>query len=147
MRGDCLHNYKAEYLKNELSVYPVGLYSEYRIRRNGITADFDFVLKIAAFWWAIEIETTLRHLVDNAKKAAAVNIPLWIVVPTRQMKKQAVRKLSPMNLTPGGEPIKLFLLGQVQKEVSNYLSRGNIPVDAKINEPKMNVAPNIPLLT
>ena len=132
MRGRYLHTHKAEYLENELSVYPVGLYPEYRIRRNGVTADFDFVLKTDAFWWAIEIETTIRHLVDNAKKAAAVNIPLWIVVPTRRMKNQAVCKLSPLNLTPGGEPIKLFLLSDVHKEVRNYLSLfipANIPTD------------------
>jgi hypothetical protein len=122
MRGLCLHSYKDHKIRADLAIFPVRLYPECRICRNGVTGYFDFGVKGGDRMWAIEIETTIRHLVDNAKKAAAVNIPLWIVVPTCQIRKQAALKLRSLNLLPGGEPIKLLLVGQVQKEVANYLS-------------------------
>jgi hypothetical protein len=92
------------------------------MKRNGITAFFDLLLQIQAALLAIEIETSARHIHDTAIKAAIIDIPLWVVVPTRRIRKQVERKLAHLNVAPGGESIKLLLLGQVEKELTIYLS-------------------------
>jgi hypothetical protein len=122
MRGQFLHNYKAEWIRTKLIPTPVQVQMECRIRRNGITAYFDLLLQIQDVLLAIEIETSARHIHDTAMKAAIIDIPLWIVVPTRRIKEQARQKLAHLNVAPGGEPIKLSLLGQIENELMNYLS-------------------------
>ena len=122
MRGQFLHNYKAEWIRTQLIPYPVQVQLECRIKRNGITAYFDLLLQIRAALLAIEIETSARHIDDTAIKAAIIDIPLWVVVPTRRIRKQVERKLAHLNVAPGGESIKLLLLGQVEKELTIYLS-------------------------
>lgn len=71
---------------------------------------------------AIEIETTARHAVDNARKAAMVDVPLWVIVPTRRLKSDLTRKLKDLAIRSGNQPIKILLLGQLRKELTNYLS-------------------------
>ena len=71
---------------------------------------------------AIEVETTCRHAADNAWKAVQVSVPLWFVVPRRRLQFEIARKLDPLGLRPGGEPIKILLSGQVEQELVRYLS-------------------------
>ncbi len=122
MRGKSLHNHIAFRLKAILeSCYlPVSL--EHYIQRNGTADVVDILVQCGKIQWAIEIETTIRHALDNANKAAAVDIPLWIVVPTSSLAASVPARLKPLDLHPGGQPIKILLLGQVQKAVTNYLS-------------------------
>jgi hypothetical protein len=134
MHGQFLHNYKAEWIRTKLIPYPVQVRLECRIQRNGMTAYFDLLLQRQAALLAIEIETSARHIDDTAIKAAVIDIPLWIVVPTRRIRKQAQHKLAHIDVMPGGEPIKLLLLGQVEKEVMNYLS---LFITANSNSGKM----------
>ena len=122
MRGQPFHNLIASRVKTILQGFFRGVYLEYRFRRNGAVTDFDIFAQENLFALAIEVETTCRHGIDNAKKAAAVDIPLWIIVPTQTLKAQLSRRLQLLELRPGGEPIKIFLLGQLEQEVMNYLS-------------------------
>ena len=122
MRGQFLHNYEAEWIRTKLIPYPVQVWLECPVRRRGITAYFDLLLQIQAVLLAIEIETSARHIDDTAIKAAIIDIPLWVVVPTRRIRKQVERKLAHLDVAPGGESIKLLLLGQVEKELAIYLS-------------------------
>ena len=139
MRGQFLHNYKVEWIRTKLIPYPVQVRVEGRIKRNGMTAYFDLLLQIQAILLAIEIETSARHIDDTAIKAAVIDIPLWIIVPTRRIKKQVEHKLAHLNVAPGGESIKLLLLGQVEKELTIYLSlfiTANIDSGKLINKSK-----------
>jgi hypothetical protein len=43
-------------------------------------------------------------------------------VPTSNVKEQLLHKLKPLQLRPGGEPIKILLLGQLQEELEKYMS-------------------------
>ena len=122
MRGQPFHNLIASRAKTILQGFFRCVYLEYRFRRNGAVTDFDIFAQENLFALAIEVETTCRHGIDNAKKAAAVDIPLWIIVPTQTLKAQLSRRLQLLELRPGGEPIKIFLLGQLEQEVMNYLS-------------------------
>ena len=122
MRGQPFHNLIASRVKTILQGFFRCVYLEYRFRRNGAVTDFDVFAQENLFALAIEVETTCRHGVDNAKKAAAVNVPLWIIVPTQTLRAKLSRRLQRLGLRPGGEPIKIFLLGQLEQEVRNYLS-------------------------
>ncbi len=122
MRGKPFHNLIVSMAKTILQGFFRCVYLEYRFRRNGVVTDFDVFAQEDLFALAIEVETTCRHGIDNAKKAAAVDVPLWIIVPTQTLRAKLSRRLQLLGLRPGGEPIKIFLLGQLEQEVMNYLS-------------------------
>ena len=122
MRGKPFHNLIVSRVKTILQGFFRCVYLEYRFRRNGAVTDFDVFAQKALFALAIEVETTCRHGIDNARKAAAVDVPLWIIVPTQTLRAKLSRQLRLLELRPGDEPIKIFLLGQLEQEVMNYLS-------------------------
>lgn len=122
MRGMPLHNLTADKTGMTLSRFFKEVYPEYKYSRNGVTTYFDWFARQNQIVLAFEIETTARHGVDNAVKAAAVGVPLWIIAPTGKVKKRLLHKLAPLQLRPGGKPIKILLLGQLQKELEEYLS-------------------------
>jgi len=122
VRGDPLHKYQAEYLGGISRSFPVMTYIEYPKRKNDITDFLDVFIELGPFQLAIEIETTRRHLLDNARKAHALGIPVWFVVPTRKLRTQALKMLKPLNLRPGGQAIKVFLLAPAAKELKDLLS-------------------------
>ena len=122
MRGKPFHNLIASRAKTILQGFFMCVYLEYRFRKNGVVTDFDVFAQENLFTLAIEVETTCRHGIDNAKKAAAVDVPLWIIVPTQTLRAKLSRRLQLLGLRPGGEPIKIFLLGQLEQEVMKYLS-------------------------
>jgi hypothetical protein len=95
---------------------------EYHYNANGATTCFDVFARQGRLTLAFEVETTSRHAVDNAVKASLVGVPLWIVVPRRLLKLKVARKIQPLNLRPGNQPIKILLLGQLQQELMKYLS-------------------------
>ena len=122
MRGKSLHNHMASRLKTILESSYLMVSLEYYIRTNGTVNVVDIFVQCGKIQWAIEIETTIRHALDNAYKAVAVGIPLWIVVPTSSLAIKVRTQLKSHNLQPGGEPIKILLLSHVEQEVTNYLS-------------------------
>jgi hypothetical protein len=92
--------------------------TEHRFRANGTTTYIDLLAVIHRYRLACEIETTPRHALDNARKAQAVGIPLWFVVPTRKVKRQITNKLKTQNLTPGDERFKVLLIGELDNELA-----------------------------
>jgi hypothetical protein len=92
--------------------------TEHRFRANGTTTYIDLFAVHERYRLACEIETTSRHALDNAQKAQAVGIPLWFLVPTRKVKRQIANKLKTQELTPGGEPIKVLLLSELDNELA-----------------------------
>ncbi len=122
MRGDPLHNMMAHGTGITLGYFFTEVSSEHKYGKNGVVTYLDLFARQNGFVLACEIETTARHAVDNAIKAAVVDIPLWIIVPTNNVKMKLLRKLKSLQLRPGGEPIKILLLGQLQGELEEYLS-------------------------
>ena len=93
MRGKPFHNLIVNRTKTILQGFFKCVYLEYRFRRNGVITDFDVFAQENLFALAIEVETTCRHGIDNAKKAAGVNVPLWIIVPTQMLRAKLSRQL------------------------------------------------------
>ena len=99
------------------------VFMEHRFQANGTTKYFDLFAENPPDKIVFEIETTVRHAIDNARKAQAVGVPVWFVVPTQKVKRQIVRKLTTPGVMPGNKLIKVLLLGQLEGELAHYLSR------------------------
>lgn len=121
MRGQILHNTMAKDAETTLENYFTQVHPEYKCCKNGIITFFDLFARQQLFVLALQIETTARHGVDNAIKAQAVGIPLWIIVPATKIKIRLSHKLNLLQLNPGGEEIKILLLGQLRRELQTYL--------------------------
>ena len=122
MRGKALHNMMANRTGTTLHGFFHEVNPEYKCSRNGTVSYLDLYARENQFVLGCEIETTVRHGVDNALKATAVNIPLWIIVPTNSVRVKLLRKLKPLQLRPAGEPIKVLLPGQLERQLEKYLS-------------------------
>lgn len=123
MRGRPFHNLIARESKVKLAGFFEHVESEYPVRRCGVVTFLDLLAYDDEGTLAIEVETTERHAIDNARKAAAVGIPLWIVVPTRALRNRLVRRVRELSLAPGGQPICVLLLGELEQALTHYLSR------------------------
>lgn len=122
MRGKTLHNLMAKKTRDMVEDFFESVDSEHRISNHQTTTYVDLFARKDSIVLAIEIETTVRHAVDNARKAAMVDVPLWVIVPTRRLKSDLNRKLGDPELRPGGKPIKILLLGELRQELANSLS-------------------------
>jgi hypothetical protein len=122
MRGKPFHNLMAQEIKTRLDRFFEQVESEYPIRRNGVVTFLDLFAHGPSRTLAVEVETTQRHALDNARKAAAVEVPLWIVVPTRVLQSRLLQRLEPLGLQPGGQPICVLMLGQLEQGLTHYLS-------------------------
>lgn len=117
-----MHNLKAIEVKEKAYKFFNFASCEYRFQRNGVTTYFDVFAQRDSVTLAFEVETTSRHAIDNARKASLVGVPLWFVVLRRKLKLELTRKLNLLDLRPGGEPIKILLLAQLEQELTNYIS-------------------------
>ena len=67
----------------------------------------------------VESETSLRHVLANAAKADALGLPLWIVVPTRNVKRAVAGRLENTPYRPGGLRIYVLLLSELPQTVTS----------------------------
>ncbi len=67
----------------------------------------------------IEIETSPRNVISNARKAQRLGMPLIILVPNVKVRKAVEQKLSKWRLSPGGRPICVLLIAQLLQVVTN----------------------------
>jgi hypothetical protein len=130
MRGKPFHNLLVREVKSRLAGFFDEVDSEYPIRRGGVVDFLDLFAHGSSQALAVEVETTLRHALDNARKAAAAGVPLWIVVPTRTLRRRLIERLAPLDLQPGGQPVCVLLFGELQQALTRYLSRR---IDKTIN--------------
>jgi hypothetical protein len=102
----------------------VPFFLEYPVRLpNGITDYIDLLIRTDLFDLACEFETTDRHVLDNAAKAEAAELLLWVIVPNEIVKKRTARKLDGTIFRPGGVPIRIFLMGQLFQELTTVFPR------------------------
>lgn len=123
MRGKPFHNLLVREAQIALARFFPQVEPEYYIRRHGVVTFLDLFASDPLHTLAVEVETTSRHALDNARKAAAVEVPLWIVVPTRALRRRLLQQLDPWGLQPGGRPICVLLLGELEQALTLYLPR------------------------
>ncbi len=120
MRGKTFHNRIAEEAKTIFSNHLWQVHTEYRYRKNGMTTYLDLFAVKGNQAIACEIETTIRHAVDNALKAQTAGLVLWIIVPTRTLRRQIECKLESSGVTENRQTIKTLLLSQLNTELNLF---------------------------
>lgn len=120
MRGKAFHNRIVEEAKMILSNHGWQVCTEHRCRKNGITTYLDLFAVKGNQAVACEIETTSRHAIDNALKAQIAGIVLWIIVPTRTLRRQIEHKLKSSSVIKNHQSIKTILLSQLNTELNSF---------------------------
>ena len=118
MRGSAFHNNIVDEAKATFNRYHWQVYTEYRYRKDSVTTYLDLFAAKDNRKIACEVETTPRHIIDNALKARSVNLTLWIIVPSRRLRRQAEQKLTAAGLLRN-ESLRLLLPGQLEAELIN----------------------------
>jgi len=93
MRGKAFHNKIVEDACAIFSNHGWQIYTEYRYSKNGVTTYLDLFAVRGNKKIACEVETTIRHAVDNATKALSTGLDLWIIVPSRTLRRRVNHKL------------------------------------------------------
>jgi len=120
MRGAAFHNRIAEEAKMLFSNHGWQVHTEYRYRNNGIITYLDLLAIRGNHKIACEVETTPRHAIDNAIKALSAGISLWIIVPSRTLRRQIEQKLTSSTLATNRQSIRVFLLCQLEAELADF---------------------------
>lgn len=120
MRGGAFHNMIVATTRDIFIRSGWHAYTEYPYQSNRVRTYLDLFAIRGGDRLACEIETTARHAVDNAVKAQVVNVPLWIVVPSRKIQRQITHKLQTQNLVSHNQSIPVLLLGQLERQLACY---------------------------
>ena len=123
MRGGAFHNKIVEEVRAVFLSYGWEVETEFCCQRNGITTFFDVYAENSPDRIGCEIETTARHAIDNARKAEAVGIHVWFVVPTRKLQRRIVRRFTKPDLIPNNKSTKVLLLGELERELARHQSK------------------------
>jgi hypothetical protein len=125
MRGGAFHNRIAEEVKMIFSKHGWQIFMEHRYRNNGITTYLDLFAIKGDKKIACEVETTARHVIDNAIKAQSVGIGLWIIVPTRTLYRKIEQKLRSSALATTCQPIRILLLCQLKVYLIDFSEKNS----------------------
>ncbi len=120
MRGKPFHNKIAQDTKAILNKHGWHVIMEHCVKVDNITTYFDLYATKGNQTIACEVETTPRHAMDNAAKALITEIPLWIIVPSRALRRQIEQKLISANLISNDQTIRVLLLSQLEVDITNY---------------------------
>ena len=120
MRGGKFHNKIVEEAKTIFSNHDWQTYTEHRYHRNGITTYLDLLAIKEDHRIGCEVETTIRHVIDNTIKARSVGILLWIIVPSRKLYHQVKRKLSSLGIAINRNSVRILLLSQLESELKHF---------------------------
>ena len=114
MRGASFHNSLAQRAQRLLERFGWQVWPEKRFRTEEITTYIDLYATKGADAIACEIETTDRHVLDNARKAAAIGLVLWVIVPTRTIKRRITCKLEAAGFASISPPVNVLLFGELE---------------------------------
>jgi hypothetical protein len=123
MRGQPFHNKIVNDAQQLFSELGWESETEYRYSKDGTTTFFDLYARDAPLHVACEIETSCRHAIDNFKKAQAVRMPLWIIVPTRKIRSQIQRSLGRKQAVSAGMPVIIMVPDELKKHIVKYMSQ------------------------
>ena len=132
MRGNPFHNKLVEDAECIFSEFGWKTSAEQIFRVGGTTTYFDLFARDGPLKIACEIETTSRHAVDNLRKAQAIGIPLWIIVPTRGVRQQIQRSLGCKPVFSGGKPVAVILPDELRQYIEKYTLQDGKPPRAEL---------------
>ena len=120
LRGGWLHNHLV--LETEKIFRDAGFdtHQEYPKKLADDRLDFvDLLAEGDGFVICVEIETSSRHVLDNASKARELGLPLMVIVPNRKVQKAVKSKLETAGIRPKKHRIYILLLSQLEQEITN----------------------------
>ena len=123
MRGDKFHNSIVDQAGKIFISHGWDVYKEYRYPCNAVTTYLDIFAMRCNYKIGCEVETTSRHILDNATKSAVANIPLWVIVPSRKLQHLAWRMIESSDVT-GVSMTKVLLPYQLEQELINFEKKG-----------------------
>ncbi len=135
LRGGKLHEYLV--LETESVFRKAGFKTRQEHPRRLPDGRLDFIDLMAEcgdFIICVEIETTARYVVTNAKKAEELGLPLIVVVPNRQVQKAVRNKLRKLKIKPNKNRIYILLLNQLQQHVTNCFSLFSLANEQRENK-------------
>ena len=117
MRGGSFHNKMVEavvtiFLHNEWEVE-----TEFFCQAGDVTTFFDVYATKGDARIACEVETSIRHVIDNVRKAKALQVRLWVIVPSWKLCHLAKHKLSGSDLLDSSGDILVLLLDEVESQL------------------------------
>ncbi len=115
MRGGAFHNRIVGDAREVFRNRGWQVFTEYRYQSEDVVTYFDIFAKKDQRAIACEVETTIRHLKENAIKARRAGVDLWIIVPTRRLLEQSKRRLG--LLGPG---ISILLPDRLERKLIKY---------------------------
>jgi len=121
MRGNPFHNKLVKDAERIFSDLGWQTDTEQMFCVDGITTYFDLFARASLLQVACEIETTCRHAIDNLKKAQAIRMPLWIIVPTRRIQRQIRRDIEYKPVYSGNEPVAVILPDELKNCIEKYM--------------------------
>jgi UDP-3-O-acyl-N-acetylglucosamine deacetylase len=120
MRGGAFHNKIVEEAKTIFNNNGWQVYTEHRYRKHSITTYLDLLAVRGDKQLACEVETTSRHAVDNAAKALLAGLDLWIIVPSRTLRRQIEHKLRYSGLNTKQKNIRVLLFCRLEAELTFF---------------------------
>ena len=134
LRGGQLHNYLV------LEAEKIFRKADYNTRQeapkqltDGRVDFIDLLVQKGDFLLCVEVETSARNVVSNVNKADLLGLPLVVIVPTRTVQEAIKNRLTKVHAQPGGYPISILLLSQLQQAVTNYF-----PLISTVNDNREN---------
>ena len=122
MRGKAFHNMIVEQAGDVFRENGWQVNMEYRYCEDNITNYLDLFAVRDNKRIACEVETTPRHVLDNAAKAILLGIELLVVVPSRRVRQQIERKLAASLPDEICKSLKVMLIDQLAEHLNNHLS-------------------------
>ena len=117
MRGGAFHNWMVERVVEMFLSYGWEVETEFCCRRNGVVTFFDVYAVKDGREVAVEVETSIRHVVDNVLKAWAVGVEVWIVVGRRRLKRMVGERLDRFSLAEFRDEVLILLVAGIRREL------------------------------
>jgi len=123
MRGKAFHNYLVGLADDAFRRTGFDVRLEYGLKLSDGKADYvDLLAQREGLAIICEIETTPRHVLDNLAKAELLDMPVWVVVPSRKVKAKVIRKLQRAGYKSRKEPFQISLPNELQQRLTAYFS-------------------------
>jgi|GEM_PF-4536277 len=119
MRGEAFHNSIVDQAGRIFTSHRWEVYMEYRYPCSAVTTYLDIFAVRGCWKIGCEVETTPRHILDNAVKAAIAGIPLLVIVPSRKLQRLGRRTIESSDIA-GVSMTKVLLLSQLEHELANF---------------------------
>jgi len=117
VRGGAFHNKIVEEVRAVFLSYGWEVETEFCCQRNEITTFFDVYAVRGDARIACEVETSVRHVADNVKKAESVGVRLWVVVPSRRLCRLVEQKLDGAGSSGFRGEAVVLLVGEVERKL------------------------------